>query len=360
MRAAVRALLATALLLACGAAQAEPWIAVQAGYRCGMCHVNPTGGGLRSPFGAVYAQRVLPARPLPADARGWDGGLTRYLRVGADLRAAWNRVELPGGSGQQQARIDQLRAYAQLSPVPGWLSFNVDESLAPGEARALEAYGRLDLPRQSVYLKAGQFYLPFGWRLQDQSAFVRETSGISMTEADKGVEAGYDGDHWFAAFDYTRGVANLAGDSGHQAGVQLVRLGERWRAGASATHVTSTAGDRDVLGVHAGLRTGRIAWLGELDHVSDDGYPEGTRRLLAGLLEADWLLARGQDLKLTAEYLDPDRAIAEDQKLRWSLVYELAPFPWVQLRAGVRRHRGIPQSLPDNRRQFFLELHGYF
>ncbi len=347
------------LLLASGGAWAEPYLAVQQGYRCGTCHVNPTGGGLRSQFGTVFAGRILPAHPLPADAGGWSGALTQYLRLGADLRAAWNRSELPGGSAQQHARIDQLRAYVQASPVPGWLSFNVDESLAPGNARALESYARLDLPRQGLYLKGGQFYLPFGWRLQDQTAFVREASGISMTEADKGVELGYDAGPWSAAIDYTRGITNAGSDRGHQLTGQLVRVQERWRVGASATHVTTPAGNRSVAGLFAGLRTGDVAWLGEADLVSDGGYPEGTRKIMAALAEADWRIGAGQNLKLSAEYDDPDRAIAEDQKLRWSLVYELTPFPFVQLRAGARRYRGIPQSDVDNRRQFFVELHAW-
>jgi hypothetical protein len=347
------------LLLACGKAWAEPYLAVQQGYRCSTCHVNPTGGGLRSQFGTVFAGRILPAHPLPAGAGGWSGALTQYLRLGTDLRAAWNRSELPGGSAQQHARIDQLRAYAQASPIPGWLSFNVDESLAPGDARALESYARLDLPRHGLYLKGGKFYLPFGWRLQDQTAFVREASGISMTEADKGVELGFDGEHWVAALDYTRGIANAASGTGHQVTGQVVRVLDRWRVGASATHVTTPAGNRTVAGLFAGLRTGDVAWLGEADAISDGGYPEGTRHMLAALGEADWHIGAGQNLKLSAEYDDPDRAIAEDQKLRWSLVYELTPFPFVQLRAGARRYRGIPQSDVDNRRQFFVELHAW-
>ena len=347
------------LLLGCGLAQAEPYLAVQSGYRCSTCHVNPTGGGLRSQFGTVYGSRILPMRPLPADARGWSGALTQYLRLGADLRAAWTRSELPGGSPQQHARVDQLRAYAQASPVPGWLSLNVDESLAPGRARALEAYARLDLPRHGLYLKGGQFYLPFGWRLQDQSALVREVSGIGMTEADKGVELGFDGERWVAALDYTRGIANAGGGAGHQLTGQLVHVRDRWRVGASATHVTTPAGNRSVAGLFAGLRNGSVAWLAEADAVSDSGYPEGTRRMLAALAECDWRIGAGQNLKLDAEYHDPDRAIAQDQKVRWSLVYELTPVPFMQLRAGVRRYRGIPQNDFDNRRQFFIELHAW-
>ncbi|MFM2290145.1 MAG: hypothetical protein RL684_3288 [Pseudomonadota bacterium] len=353
------ALLLLLLLLPAGLAHAEPYLAIQAGYRCSTCHVNPTGGGLRSQFGTLFSQRILPMRPLSADANGWSGTLTQYLRVGADLRAAWNRSELPGGPSQQHARVDQLRAYAQATPIPGWLSLNVDEALAPGRARALEAYARLDLARHGLYIKGGQFYLPFGWRLQDQAALVREVSGISMTEADKGVEAGFDGERWGAALDYTRGIANAGSGSGHQLTGQLVRVLDRWRVGTSFTHVTTRAGNRSVAGLFGGLRSGDVAWLGEADVISDGGYPEGTRHLLAGLAEADWRIGAGQNLKLTAEYHDPDRAIAQDERLRWSLVYELTPLPFVQLRAGARRYRGIPQDDFDNRRQFFLELHAW-
>ena len=134
----------------------------------------------------------------------------------------------------------------------------------------------------------------------------------------------------------------------------------RWRLGAAGSLTQSDAGNRRVIGTFVGLRTGPIAWLGEADLVSDAGFPGGTRQLLSGLAEMDWNFARGQNFKLTAEYFDPDRTVAADQQTRWSAVYELTPLPFVQLRAGFRRYRGIPQNDLQNRQLAFLELHGYF
>ena len=341
------------------AVRAEPYLAVQQGYKCIACHVNPTGGGLRNDFGIVFAENVMPATGLPANVPVWTGRLGDFVRLGGDLRASLNRTDVPEQRAQQQGSLDQLRLYGDIAVIPDRLGIYVDEALAPGDARTLEAYVRLADPVHGWYLKAGQFYLPFGWRLQDNTAFVREVSGISMTTPDTGLELGLELPEWSVQLDLSNGAANTGAGSGHELTAQAARVVSRWRLGAAASFTSSSAGDRNVAGLFAGVRTGPVAWLGEADLVHDQGFPEGTRTLAAALGEADWAIARGHNLKLTAEYYDPDRHVAEDQKTRYSVVYELTPLPFVQLRAGFRRYRGIPQNELDNRRLAFIEVHGF-
>ena len=81
---------------------------------------------------------------------------------------------------------------------------------------------------------------------------------------------------------------------------------------------------------------------------------------LATLLEANWLITRGNNLKITQEFLNPNRAVPNGERTRWSLVYELTPIQFVQIRAGVRYYDGIPQDNSEHQRQYFAELHGFF
>ena len=56
--------LGAGLLGAIAPAPAEPAFAVRTGYRCSQCHVNRSGGGMRTAFGSLYTQTILPARLL--------------------------------------------------------------------------------------------------------------------------------------------------------------------------------------------------------------------------------------------------------------------------------------------------------
>lgn len=341
-------------------APAEPYLAVQQGYRCAACHVNATGGGLRSDFGIVFAENVMPARPLPSSAPVWTGRVGDFVRLGGDVREDWTLTEIQRQDSQRGWELEQARVYGAVDVVPDRLTLLIDEQLAPGNALTREAWIRYADPQRGWYARAGRFYLPFGWRLQDGSAFVRQVSGINMTTPDEGLELGLELPSWSAQFDVTNGAANAGSGSGYQLTSQAAWVRPRGRLGLGASFTKSDPGDRSMVCVFGGIRTGPVAWLGEVDWIRDQGFPEGTRTLAAALAEADWAIRRGHNLKLGAEFLDPDRRVKEDAKTRWNVVYEYTPLPFLQLRAGLRQYDGIPQNRLDNRRVLFAEFHAFF
>jgi hypothetical protein len=343
-------------------AHAEPYLAVAYGQKCEACHVNPTGGGLRTTFGDVLAQNVIPSQHLDAPTDTWTGTINQYLRAGGDLRFDGQVTQAPKTASVQEFSLEQMRVYLEAEVIPNRLLAYADEQVAPGGALNREAYVLFWSAAHEWYLKAGQMYLPFGLRLQDQTAYILTASGINMTTPDQGVEFGWEKGHWDAQFDVTNGTAGGAvTHAGKQFSGQLIYVESLWRLGIAANQDDASGeGGKTALGIFGGLKTGPIAWLAQAEVVNDESIANGQGKQLATLLEANWLIARGSNLKITDEFLNPNRAVPNGEETRWSMVYEFTPIQFAQIRAGFRWYDGIPQDPAEHERLYFVELHGYF
>jgi hypothetical protein len=355
------------VLLFAARVHAEPYLAVQMGLQCGQCHVNPTGGGERTVYGEIFAQTLLPATHIDTGGDQWTGEVAKFLSVGGDLRFQASYTKVPGTTSTNQFDLEQARVYLSANVIPQRLLVYVDEQVAPGGALNREAYGMYWSANHDWYLKAGQMYLPFGLRLQDTSAFVQQITGINMTTPDKGVEFGWERGLWDAQLAVSNGTAGGAVTShGKQVSGQLIYVQSMWRVGVAANYNdASSSGSKSAAGVFAGLRTGPVAWLAQVDATHDNSVtnqlvPPGPLKQVASLLEANWLIVKGNNLKLTAEFLDPNKDVHNNGQTRWSIVYELSPIQFVQLRAGFRYNDGIPQAPSQHQKLAFLELHGFF
>lgn len=355
--------LATAsLLIALSAAPAsgEPYLAVFKGMKCSSCHTTPSGGGLRTVYGNTYAQSELPART--ADLGDfWDGEVSRYLGIGADVRGGYMETDTPGQGSSAETELQEFLGYVELRPFPKYLSLYVDARLAPDDPVIREQYARLKFPGGKWSLRYGEFFLPYGWRLQDDEAFVRVVSGISFNTPDTGAELQYEAGAWSGQFAITRGTAGGPEvDSGKQYSLRVSHVTDEWRVGGSLNLNDAAAGDRQMQNVFAGIRTGPVAWLGEVGFIVDYGTPTGRRERWVGLIEANYRYRKGHNLKVTLEWSDPDADVDEDEQNRFSLVWEYLPMQFVQARLGLRYYDGIPQNALQNRQQAFAEVHLLF
>lgn len=359
-----RALLLVALCIAglSPQARAEPWIAVKEGMKCNACHVNTSGGGMRNAYGNIYAQMQLAANRLAAaDVEPWTGHLSERIAVGGNLRFDALLSDVPNQETQQLFDLNEARMYLLFSPVPGRVEVYLDQHVAPGSSVNREAYARFWTSDRDWYLKAGQMYLPYGLRLEDDSAFIRAVPGINFTTPDTGVEIGWESALWTAQFAVSNGTAGGPElDNGKQASARLEHVRSRWRAGASINVNDTDDGTRSMQNIFAGVRTGSVAWLAEVDFIRDDSLPTGARSQQAALLEANWNLRAGHNLKITGELLDPDRDAAEDEQHRYSIFWEYFPFEFAQVRLGARMYDGNAQIDIQNRTVVILQVHGYF
>jgi hypothetical protein len=352
-----RAFVLVALALAAaGVTHAEPYLAVQKGMKCGTCHVSATGGGMRTSYGNIYAQTEFIEQKL-GERTPWTGEIGRYLGLGGDVRWSWDRQEV-GEDTTDETGLDEFLAYVAIKPFPKYLTLYFDGRLRPEDPEIREQYAKLTLPGGKWWFRAGEFFLPYGLRLQDDEAFIRQVPGINYNTPDTGAEIGYDSGAWSTQLAVTRGTAGESEvDDGKQYSLLVTRVMPTWRVGASFNFNDADVGDRQMQNVFAGLKTGPVAWLAELDYIIDDSYAEGERRLWTTLVEANWGYKQGHNLKLTFEWFDPDDDVDEDERNRASLVWEYNPFQFVQARIGYRNSGGIPQNPAQNAEQIFAEIH---
>jgi hypothetical protein len=352
-----------ALLLAAFAAlprmaAAEPYLAVEAGLKCGNCHVNPSGGGMRNPFGTIYARNMISARAvdLVEGRKPWTSDPSpRWFGIGGDFRGGYESVDVPGTEKQSEWAVSRATVYAELKLVPKLLSLYADQKIAPDDSENREAYLKLTPMNGKFVVKAGQMFVPFGLRLQDDETFVRQASGVNFLTPDDGVELGLELAKWSAQF------AVIEGESGSddQLSGSAVYVLPKWRIGASINTSEDAFGDRTMQSVFGGLKTGPINWLAEISLINDSA-PAGDNDSYATLLEGNWRLRKGHNLKVGYEFLEPNEDRDEDEQERYSLVWEYSPIQFMQSRVGVRRYNGIPNIAASNRDELFAELHVYF
>ena len=367
-------------------AHAEPYLAIQEGYKCSKCHVNMTGGGKRTDFATTYMQTrlssnflnwrdYLPAlgededpeeNPLKSDSSSsfFSGRLNDYIAIGGDFRSQYEVVRSPDGDGDSESfREDKQNIYLEIDLIPERVIFY---QLLEGGGDAREVVGILkgELNEEPYYVKVGKFYLPYGLRLQDDSAFVRSVLGFTYGATDQGIEFGYEPGSWALHIASTNGTGSGASPDNNPskrvtASVAYVTKHYRFGTSYSRNRVDEDL-ETIIYGVHAGAQFGRVGLLFEADIKKDEDKSDRDIEQFVSILELNFLAARGHNIKLSYEYHDPDEDIFENANERYSLVYEPFLNQFLQARIGARDNSGIPDDPSLNNSSYFAELHLYF
>jgi len=336
---------------------AEPYLAVQSGAKCSGCHTNPSGGGRRNVFGSAFGQTVVSARP-PKSV--WTQSPESRIKFGGDLRANLDSTTIPNQADVFAFELEEALFYVEVELLKEQVLLYIDQRVSPGAALNRKAYGLFWLSGRNFYAKAGRFFLPFGFRLEDDTAFVKQVTGINYDNPDTGVEFGLDLDSITATVAITNGTAGAAEtDTGKQLSLRTSYVQNAWRVGASANFNDTDDNDRIIGGLFGGLRTGPVSWLAEFALIQDDA-DGATRDQLATFTEANYAWRKGHNIKLSYEHLDPDQDIDENEQNRYSAQYEYFPIQFVQVTGGLRVNEGIPQVSSQNTDEAFVQLHLYF
>jgi hypothetical protein len=356
------ALLITIGLVCIQSATAEPYLATKNNLQCSACHVNPAGGGARNTYGAYYGTHVLPQ--TPGSLNLFDAGnFGETLRIGADLRANYYQSDRDEGEDTRGFETQSGQLYLVLQPKDSRFSLYIDEQIAPGGALNRETFILTKLNGQH-FLKAGRIMLPYGIRLEDDSAFIRQASGFNFDTGDNGVELGLQYTKTLFNFAVSNGSSGLNNDDKNlQFLTRGEYLGNNWRIGVTALYNDAEAGARTQGNLFGGFVWQGFVFLAEADLIEDESIqniPDEYQEQRVGLLEVNREISKGYNIKFTTEFLDPETNIDENHRVRNSLLLEYTPFANLQVRGGLRKGDDIPQREAGNYLDAFVQLHFYY
>ena len=332
---------------------AEPYLAVRTGFKCSVCHINQTGGGKRTEFGVIYSQTTLPMTVVrPADRSALlDGRLSDFVSVGGNFRVddvtlfAYESSQGDRADASNELRISEANAYVQVDLIPNTLIFYVDQTLTPASANR-ELFGLLqNLPGNS-YIKIGRMLLPYGLRMLDDEAFIRNWTGYTYDRHDLGAEVGLEPGPLSVVCNVTNTQLSLVGS--------VVR--RHWRVGGTFGRETTRGGQR-MHGAFGGVNAGRFTLLGETDWIVT-----GDTDRFAALAELSFLVRKGINSKAVYEFFDRNREVANERDGQSRLTLGLEPFLTQFLQVGLyyRLNDFVPQNVSQNQDQLVLQFHVFF
>lgn len=296
------------LLFVWGKAGAEPYLAAWKGVNCNACHVNQTGGWLRSDFGKGYGSSLATFdwEGLEDAAHSAQKAMPTGLSVGLDLHEAYygtffsaptvntnGFLSSAGYAPGRQAVELSVRANQDLAGV---MTYRYDDS------KVSEFYALWSGLPEGGYLKLGKFMTPYGLGLADDNSFVRGSLNTQFTfdsNPAEGLEFGIYPDPAFVNLSVFNGdlTTNEKGFSG-KGGVG----GKDWLIGLSVFGQNMDLPSRSFrYGTYGWGKLGPVVLLGEYDR-GYDGVGDGQNNVRAWHLSAEGDLGFDCYLRLATEW----------------------------------------------------------
>jgi hypothetical protein len=333
LRFAASALALLALLLVTRHADAYPFMIRHDYTACAMCHADPSGGGVLTPYGRAQGDLLLRTRysggaPEEADrSAGFLWGvfdMPDWLLAGGTVRTLnlWDKADgYPTRSSffllqadlRAEARIAGFRANGSIGAIP---TSNSPAAIS-GSVVSREHWLGYGFGDDAFLVRAGRIDLPYGVRMIEHTMFVRAATRTDLNETQQhGVAFAYTASTVRGELMAIAGNYQIRPDAfrerGYSGYVEWAPL-PRLAVGVSSlvTHaaqdvylkVPSTRQAHGLFVRAAPVRPLVIMAEGDLLLQAPSGLPNRTG--VASLLQADWEITQGVHLLVTGEHQKP-------------------------------------------------------
>lgn len=355
---------------------AIPRFSVENGASCNLCHINPTGAGLRNDYGtSLFSTEELPMeKGMKLTNEDYTGMIVDHLRFGADIRF------------QVLSHTDkQDESHTAYFPMQGDLYGNLSVS------KGVEVYVKHDLLRQEPefwttlpilpndgYVRLGRFIPSYGLRLDDHTAFIRggnlrlsqglqkEGMIFSPYMDNPGIlEAGMYVSDFFVTLSTANKFAS-GNEQGYGFSESLKDKNVTFRSeysgsiGSGTTLVgcsIMTEGDFQMKGIFGGVSFGGLTWVGEVDLAENWAYPGTTS--LASFSELSYLLKQGIHLVTRFDLFDENIDIKQNAITRFTVGTDIFPISFFEIKLQGR-FTSVSGEKTKPKPEYIIQFHTWF
>ena len=342
--AAIALAIVACTLLSALNALALPRYAARYEQNCMLCHVNPSGGGMRS---AYAVQELVPKEfamspATPEVLKEIDPRIGKHLSIGTDFRQLFLLESEGSGLAPPQG----------FFPMQGdvYITFQLDPKFLlyydRGFTNTYEVFGLAHVLPWDGYVKAGRFVPPYGWKFDDHTQFVRESEGFAPpANSDAGVEVGASPNPFEVQVALLNGNRGATLDNDRRLAMSG-NASARFKVGPAVGSLglsgyTQPGIDVDLSagGVFGYLSGWNVTWVAQVDWVRRHAPDTNPNTAIVSSQELTLLLKRGIELKSTYDFFDPDRHVRSGSKDRWGVGFDVMPRSFLVLEAMYRHTR---------------------
>ena len=209
---------------------ARPEFAAMEDKECIFCHLDPAGGGPRNAVGQVYEDNYFefPEDFDPEAIMEEAEEVRQRLTTAVNIRTAYIKtahVDLEG-----RARASCTSCHSSVDSfllMQGELTVNAEASdklrltVSNNMGTPLNMFATVDAIPKHLYIKVGQFRMPFGLKQRDHNILVHQGYNLGSHQRDVGVEVGgtYGKLFYNAAVVNGNRIAGQSADSNQHKGV---------------------------------------------------------------------------------------------------------------------------------------------
>ena len=178
---------------------ARPEFAAMENKECSFCHLDPAGGGPRNAIGQVYEDNYFefPEDFDPETIMAEAEEVRQRLTTAVDIRTAYIKTAHVDLEGRERASCTSCHsAIDSFLLMQGELTVNAQASdklrltLSNNMGSPLNMFATVDAIPKHLYVKVGQFRIPFGLKQRDHNILVRQGYNLGSHKRDVGVEVG--------------------------------------------------------------------------------------------------------------------------------------------------------------------------